>query len=118
MPINFILYETLVSCIQVWICREFVKHNYLVMYKMSDVHSGVSYGGAFIKDIDPELQYVPQYLVAEGDFVSLYPTIIIQHNISPEVLLMNGDGDGDIDMNYGLPGSASDSQPEWARFNK
>ena len=39
----------------------------------------------------------------EGDFFSLYPTVMIAHNISPEnVLLEPNDNSLKVDMNYGL----------------
>jgi DNA polymerase elongation subunit (family B) len=46
----------------------------------------------------------PQFLVAEGDFFSLYPTVIVAHNISPEMLADASTVSNVIDANTGLSG--------------
>ena len=95
------LFETLTSCIQIWICREFHRNNYLIQYKINYNNLDVTYKGPYILNIEERLRYIPQYLVAEGDFTSLYPTVIIQHNISPELLQDGNEDPQSINLNYG-----------------
>lgn len=101
VPLNYVLYETQVSSIQLWVTREFVQQGYLLIYSNGDLDSGNSYGGGYIKNIDESLVYKPQFLVAEGDFFSLYPTVIVAHNISPETLTNSESAQFVVNANVG-----------------
>ncbi len=48
-------------------------------------------------------------LVAEGDFFSLYPTVMVAHNISPETILPEvTESAFTVDLNYGIEGKESE----------
>ncbi len=49
VPINYVLYETQGTAIQLWITREFVKRGYPMLYAGN--HSD-KYKGCFLKNID------------------------------------------------------------------
>jgi DNA polymerase elongation subunit (family B) len=83
-----------------WLAREFVSKGYLVSITASELNIKNQIKGAYIKHIAEEKVLVPQYLVAEGDFFSLYPSIIVAHNISPENIIT--EGGNQIDLNIGV----------------
>ena len=55
----------------------------------------------------------PVLYVAEGDFFSLYPTIMVAHNISPETIIAGDSQENSIDMNFNLSGKLPVSIYEW-----
>jgi DNA polymerase elongation subunit (family B) len=74
-----------------------------------------SYSGAFLLHPTPEQQFRPQLFVMEGDFFSLYPTVMIAHNLSPECIVEQaGDNTYAVDINFGIEGA----KPEYVHFLK
>ena len=96
LPLNYVLYETLPSSIQLWMMRIFrserdsAPHGMLIQYNSEDSNEQKTYDGAFIQHVPEDLMLKPVMLVAEGDFFSLYPTAMVAHNISPDTLVVNG----------------------------
>jgi DNA polymerase elongation subunit (family B) len=67
-------------------CYNFLKNRNKIIPPKKEVESG-SYPGAFVREPKPGLYTA----VASFDLASLYPSIIRQHNISPETLVRNKD---------------------------
>lgn len=117
LPINYVFYETLPSCIQLWMMRIFrskrdsAPFGMLIQFNSEDANSSNTYDGAFIRHVPDDLILRPLMFIAEGDFFSLYPTVMVAHNISPDTLIPEGVTQDDtmpVDLNYGIDGKAEE----------
>lgn len=100
---NYVLYETQPSCIQLWMLRMYARRGLLFQYNNKRVEGSESYAGAYLLHAQPEQQFRALFAVMEGDFFSLYPTIMIAHNISPETFsLVPTANSFAVNLNHGL----------------
>ena len=63
------LHHALQKFIQLWMMRFFISSGVLIAIENSDTEMTESYAGAFLQHVPPELQFSPQFCVAEGDFL-------------------------------------------------
>ena len=59
----------------------------LIAFDSGEQQEEDTFSGAYIQRVPQDLEFKPQYYVAEGDFFSLYPTVMMAHYISPESLI-------------------------------
>ena len=85
VPLSFALYEPLASNIHTYILRQYFKKGFVFFYNTSklDLPKGKLMGGLY-NQADEQYQRTVLDNVAEGDFFSLYGTIIVARNVSYE----------------------------------
>lgn len=97
--------------------RESAPYGMLIQFNSETTDDYQSYDGALLLHAPEDLFFKPVMFVAEGDFFSLYPSVIVAHNISPETLIPQDVTDPDafsVDLNC----ERAKKQPEIVQFRR
>lgn len=84
IPINYI-YHTTANNIKCYISRIYINNNLLIKYNINDTSDHIKFEGAYTIKPDIKFMYKPMNTII-SDFISMYPNIIIKHNIWPETI--------------------------------
>lgn len=89
LPLNHIIYNTQANFIKLYIIRKYFENNLICHYDINTTDAELChYQGAITILPTNENLYKPMNIMGT-DFSSLYPSTIMQHNISPETVYVN-----------------------------